>query len=212
LPLITRFFAGANSINGIALSHLVPIRRSPFKCQPRKEAATGKPERSVVEFGIGVGVGEYEGVVRASRRVFQILLSDAITPDRCLEAYHLPPDPVRTHHREKGSAAAVDGRRQRRDHRSRSERPRRTMQATLISRRFARPHFSASGLEFTELDQAVAPLPPPRSNCNWPTADALASPFGKSNRGFTTRTTRGELLSVPCDPEGRESRINSAHR
>jgi hypothetical protein len=44
-------------------------------------------ERSVVEFGIGVG--EYEGVVRVSRRVFQILISDALTPERCLEAYHL---------------------------------------------------------------------------------------------------------------------------
>jgi hypothetical protein len=44
-------------------------------------------ERSVVEFGIGIG--EYEGVVRVSRRVFQILLSGAATPERCLEAYHL---------------------------------------------------------------------------------------------------------------------------
>src|SRR5947209_3276582 len=43
-------------------------------------------ERSVVEFGIGVG--EYEGVVRVSRRVFQILLPEAPTPERCLEAYH----------------------------------------------------------------------------------------------------------------------------
>jgi len=43
--------------------------------------------RSVVEFG--TGVGEYEGVVRVSRRVFQILLSEAPTPERCLEAYHL---------------------------------------------------------------------------------------------------------------------------
>ena len=41
----------------------------------------------VVEFGIGVG--EYEGVVRVSRRVFQILLPEAPTPERCLEAYHL---------------------------------------------------------------------------------------------------------------------------
>jgi Protein of unknown function (DUF1488) len=49
--------------------------------------ARWNPERSVVEFGIGVG--EYEGVVRVSRRVFQILLSDAPTPERCLEAYHL---------------------------------------------------------------------------------------------------------------------------
>ena len=33
--------------------------------------------------------GEYEGVVRVSRRVFQILLPEAPTPERCLEAYHL---------------------------------------------------------------------------------------------------------------------------
>jgi hypothetical protein len=45
------------------------------------------PERSVVEFGIGVG--EYEGVVRVSRRVFQILLPETPTPERCLEAYYL---------------------------------------------------------------------------------------------------------------------------
>jgi hypothetical protein len=49
--------------------------------------ARWNPERSVVEFGIGIG--EYEGVVRVSRRVFQILLSEAPTPERCLEAYHL---------------------------------------------------------------------------------------------------------------------------
>jgi hypothetical protein len=45
--------------------------------------ARWNPERSVVEFGIGIG--EYEGVVRVSRRVFQILLLDAATPERCLE-------------------------------------------------------------------------------------------------------------------------------
>jgi Protein of unknown function (DUF1488) len=55
-----------------------------FRCPPD---ARWNPERSVVEFGIGVG--EYEGVVRVSRRVFQILLSEAPTPERCLEAYHL---------------------------------------------------------------------------------------------------------------------------
>ena len=43
--------------------------------------------RSVVEFGIGVG--EYEGVVRVSRRVFQILLGEVPAPERCVEAYHL---------------------------------------------------------------------------------------------------------------------------
>ena len=47
--------------------------------------ARWNPERSVVEFGIGVG--EYEGVVRVPRRVFQILLPETPTPERCLEAY-----------------------------------------------------------------------------------------------------------------------------
>jgi len=44
-------------------------------------------ERSAVEFGIGVG--EYEGVVRIPRRVFQRLLDQSATPERCLEAYHI---------------------------------------------------------------------------------------------------------------------------
>jgi hypothetical protein len=45
------------------------------------------PDRNTVEFGIGVG--EYEGLVRIFRRVFQILLPETRTPERCLEAYHL---------------------------------------------------------------------------------------------------------------------------
>ena len=45
------------------------------------------PDRAVVEFGIGVG--EYEGVVRVPRRVFQSLLEQTPIPERCLEAYHL---------------------------------------------------------------------------------------------------------------------------
>jgi hypothetical protein len=49
--------------------------------------ARWNPQRSLVEFGIGIG--EYEGVARVSRRVFQILLPEAPTPERCLEAYHL---------------------------------------------------------------------------------------------------------------------------
>lgn len=44
-------------------------------------------ERAAVEFGLGVG--EYEGVVRVPRRVFQSLLEHTPTPERCLEAYHL---------------------------------------------------------------------------------------------------------------------------
>jgi hypothetical protein len=49
--------------------------------------ARWNPERLTVEFS--VGVGEYEGTVRVSRRVFQYLLDQSLTPERCLEAYHL---------------------------------------------------------------------------------------------------------------------------
>ena len=45
------------------------------------------PERIAVEFG--VEIGEYRGVVRVPRRVFQYLLAETLTPQRCLEAYHL---------------------------------------------------------------------------------------------------------------------------
>ena len=44
-------------------------------------------ERQAVEFG--VEIGEYHGVVRVLRRVFQRLLPDTPTPERCVEAYHL---------------------------------------------------------------------------------------------------------------------------
>jgi uncharacterized protein DUF1488 len=40
-----------------------------------------------VEFGIAIG--EYRGIVRVPQRVFQQLLSHAVTPQSCLEAYHL---------------------------------------------------------------------------------------------------------------------------
>jgi len=36
-----------------------------------------------------IGIGEYDGVVRVGRRVFQALLDQAQTPERCLEAYYL---------------------------------------------------------------------------------------------------------------------------
>jgi Protein of unknown function (DUF1488) len=49
--------------------------------------ARWESERCCVIFG--VGVGEYEGVVRVPRRVFQILLDETLTPQRCLEAYHV---------------------------------------------------------------------------------------------------------------------------
>jgi hypothetical protein len=44
-------------------------------------------ERQAVEFG--VEIGEYYGVVRIPRRVFQRLLPDTPAPERCVEAYHL---------------------------------------------------------------------------------------------------------------------------
>ena len=40
-----------------------------------------------VEFG--VEIGEYQGVIRVPRRVFQRLLPESPTPERCLEAYYL---------------------------------------------------------------------------------------------------------------------------
>jgi Protein of unknown function (DUF1488) len=40
-----------------------------------------------VEFG--VAIGEYRGVVRVPRHVFQRLLEYGITPQRCIEAFHL---------------------------------------------------------------------------------------------------------------------------
>jgi len=51
------------------------------------EDAYWNPEREAVEFG--VGIGEYEGVVRVSRNVFRRFIDGPITPERCLEAYHL---------------------------------------------------------------------------------------------------------------------------
>jgi hypothetical protein len=37
----------------------------------------------------GVEIGEYRGVVRVRRHVFQSLLEQRPTPERCVEAYHL---------------------------------------------------------------------------------------------------------------------------
>ncbi len=58
--------------------------------------------------------------MRVSRRVFQILLLEALTPERCLEAYHLHRTRARTRCRAEGSSPPVDRRRECRDHRSRS--------------------------------------------------------------------------------------------
>src|SRR6185295_8570899 len=49
--------------------------------------ARWNPDRSAVEFSIGIG--EYDGVVHIARRVFQRLLGESPTPQRCLEAYYV---------------------------------------------------------------------------------------------------------------------------
>jgi hypothetical protein len=51
------------------------------------EDARWNVERQAVEFG--VEIGEYRGVARVPRRVFQRLLPERPTPERCLEAYYL---------------------------------------------------------------------------------------------------------------------------
>ena len=50
------------------------------------------PDRNIVEFGIGVG--EYESVVRVSKGFFQILVPDDPTPERCVKPYHVHRTPL----------------------------------------------------------------------------------------------------------------------
>lgn len=51
------------------------------------EDARWNADRQAVEFG--VQLGEYEGVVRVGRNVFRRFVDGAVTPERCVEAYHL---------------------------------------------------------------------------------------------------------------------------
>ena len=51
------------------------------------EDAHWNAEQQTVEFG--VEIGEYRGVVRVPRRVFQRLLPERPTPERCVEAHYL---------------------------------------------------------------------------------------------------------------------------
>ena len=51
------------------------------------EDARWNADRQAVKFG--VEIGEYQGVVRVPRRVFQGLLPETPTPERCVEAYYL---------------------------------------------------------------------------------------------------------------------------
>jgi hypothetical protein len=49
--------------------------------------------RQAVEFR--VEIGEYRGVIWVPRRVFQRLLPERPTPERCIEAYYLQRTPSR---------------------------------------------------------------------------------------------------------------------
>ena len=51
------------------------------------EDARWNPDRDAVEFS--VILDPYEGTVTVSRRVFQRLLDQSPTPERCLEAFYL---------------------------------------------------------------------------------------------------------------------------
>jgi hypothetical protein len=50
------------------------------------EDARWNAEQRAVEFG--VEIGEYRGVVRVPRRVFQRLIPETPTPERCVEVYY----------------------------------------------------------------------------------------------------------------------------
>jgi hypothetical protein len=65
------------------------LARLQQSCRPPLRELDGLIGRAGLERSARIGIGEYEGVVRVSRRVFQILLSEAPRPERCLEAYHL---------------------------------------------------------------------------------------------------------------------------
>jgi hypothetical protein len=51
------------------------------------EDARWNPDLQAVEFG--VSIGEYDGVVRVPRDVFRRFIDGTVTPEKCLEAYHL---------------------------------------------------------------------------------------------------------------------------
>ena len=51
------------------------------------EDAHWNANTETLEFG--VEIGEYQGIVRVPRQVFRRFIDGAVTPQRCLEAYHL---------------------------------------------------------------------------------------------------------------------------
>jgi hypothetical protein len=67
------------------VSEIPPLGGTTFFIFP--EDARWDDERQAVLFG--VEIGEYRGVVRVPRRVFQRLLPQRPAPRRCLDAYYL---------------------------------------------------------------------------------------------------------------------------
>ena len=57
------------------------------RSQEAPEDARWNADMQAVEFG--VGIGEYDGVVRVRQLVFRRFIDGAVTPERCVEAYHL---------------------------------------------------------------------------------------------------------------------------
>ena len=80
------------------------------------EDARWNADRQAVEFG--VEIGEYRGVVRVPRRVFQRLLPERPTPERCIETYFLQRTRFETIDERKLRRRAVDRGRERRDQRA----------------------------------------------------------------------------------------------
>ena len=68
----------------------------------------GNTERQAAEFG--VEIGKYRGVVRVPRRVFQRLLPERPSPERCVEAYYLQRTRFESMAEEEAAPAAVDRR------------------------------------------------------------------------------------------------------
>jgi len=74
LPELPQRIEGVLVTNGHANPHVEPRMTGWFKEQRETH---------------GREIGEYRGVVRVPRRVFQRLLPDGPTPERCVEAYYL---------------------------------------------------------------------------------------------------------------------------
>jgi hypothetical protein len=71
----------------------------------------------------GVGIGEYEGVVRVPRQAFHRFIDGTATPERCVEAYQSSASHgFGAHRRAQAAQSTAHRRRQRRDNRARPAR------------------------------------------------------------------------------------------